>query len=255
MIEVKNLTAGYHGRAVIQNVSLAFEPGEVLVLLGPNGSGKSTLLRAALGLIPKMDGEILYDGTPLEQLPRKEAARKATFLAQSRSVPNITALRMVLHGRFPHLGYPRRYTRQDYAIAHAAMEKAGCAELSDRSLTELSGGERQRVYLAMALAQETKALFLDEPTAYLDVAHQLQLMETARSLAAEGRAVVLVLHDIPLALAGADRVALLRGGELIACDRPERLYESGAVAEVFGVGIHAVDTPDGRHYYCTQEVR
>ena len=250
MIEVKNLYAGYRGEDVLRGVTLAFRPGEVLALLGPNGCGKSTLLKAALGMIDKAGGEVLLNGVPLEKLSRREIAQSAAFLTQSRNTPVISALRMVLHGRFPYLSYPRRYGREDYAIARGALARVGAAQYENRNVGELSGGQRQSVYLAMALAQQTQTIFMDEPTTYLDIAHQLALMETAHALAREGRAVVLVLHDIPLALRMADRIAVMQDGRVAACGTPEEIENSRVIDEVFHVALHAADTPHGRQYYC-----
>lgn len=123
MIQLQHVCAGYRGRAVLQDISLSFTPGEVLVLAGPNGCGKSTLLRTALGLLPCISGQVLYNGTPCAALTARQIARQAAFLSQSRAVPNITARRMVLHGRFPHLSYPRRYTAEDFRIVDAALSK------------------------------------------------------------------------------------------------------------------------------------
>ena len=250
MIEVKNLCAGYRGEDVLLGVTLAFRPGEVLALLGPNGCGKSTLLKAALGMIDKAGGEVLLNGVPLEKLSRREIAQSAAFLTQSRNTPVISALRMVLHGRFPYLSYPRRYGREDYAIARGALARVGAAQYENRNVGELSGGQRQSVYLAMALAQQTQTIFMDEPTTYLDIAHQLALMETAHALAREGRAVVLVLHDIPLALRTADRIAVMQDGCVAACGTPEEIKASRVIDRVFHVALHATDTPHGRQYYC-----
>lgn len=252
MIQLKNLSAGYSGDPVVRNVTLDICPGQVLVLLGPNGSGKSTLLKAALGLIPSLGGEILYDGVPMTRLSRKEIARKAALLAQSRNTPSIQALRMVLHGRFPYLSYPRRYSGEDKAIARAAMDATGTRQYEDSNVSQLSGGQRQGAYLAMALAQDTETVFMDEPTTYLDIRRQLETMETARSLARGGKAVVLVLHDISLALRAADRVAVLEAGALTAWDTPAAVYESGVLERAFGVQVHRLDTPHGIQYYCTQ---
>lgn len=251
MIQLKELSAGYFGKPVVRDITLEFTPGKVTVLIGPNGSGKSTLLKAALGLLPPMEGQVLYDGVDIRRMKRREIAQKAAFLTQSRSTPSIQALRMVLHGRFPYLSYPRRYGKQDYAIARGAMDVTGSREHEEANVNELSGGQRQGVYLAMALAQDTRTLFMDEPTTYLDIARQLQMMRTARSLARDGKAVVLVLHDLPLALREADRVAVLQEGRLLCCDTPETVYRSGIPERVFGVGLHRVDTPHGFQYYCT----
>lgn len=253
MIELKNLTAGYFGKPVVVDVSLQFRPGEVLVLLGPNGCGKSTILKAALGLIPAMGGQVLYDGVDLKTMNPRQIARQAALLSQSRNTPSIQALKMVLHGRFPYLGYPRQYGKEDYEIAGRAMARTGTRELKHKNVQELSGGQRQGVYLAMALAQETRTVFMDEPTTYLDINRQLQAIRTARSLAREGRAVVLVLHDISMALGGADRVAVFGGGRLKICGTPAEVYGSGVLDEVFGVAVHRMDTPHGTRYYCTEK--
>ncbi len=249
MIELKSLSAGYGGRDVLHGVSLAFKPGRVLALLGPNGCGKSTLLRAALGLTPKSGGEVLMDGAPMEALSPRERALKAAYLSQSRPVPSITARRMVLHGRFPHLSYPRRYRQEDQEAVDRALQWADAADLAHRPMGELSGGQRQKVYLAMALAQDTPTLLMDEPTTFLDVGHQLEVMAVARRLAAEGRAVVMVLHDLPLALRGADDAALLCHGRLLICGTAEEVYASGQLDRVFGVALRRVETESGRQYY------
>lgn len=249
MIELKSLSAGYGGRTVIREVSLSFPPGRVLALLGPNGCGKSTLLRAALGLIPKSGGEVLMDGAALESLSLRERARRAAYLPQSRPTPNITAYRMVLHGRFPHLSYPRRYRGEDYEAADRALERADALDVARRPMGELSGGQRQKVYLAMTLAQEAPTVLMDEPTASLDVGHQLEVMAISRRLAEEGRAVVMVLHDLPLALRGADDVALLSGGRLAAWGTAEEVYASGKLDEVFGIALRRMETASGWQYY------
>ncbi len=251
MITLQNLTAGYNGKPVIQNISLNFVPGEVLVLLGPNGCGKSTLLKAALGLLPPMSGEVFYGDTEIRRLKPREIAQKAAFLTQSRNTPSITAQKMVLHGRFPYLSYPRHYSSKDHAIVRQAMEVTGCLPYENVNVSNLSGGERQSVYLAMALAQNTGTVFMDEPTTYLDIHRQLQLMQTARTLSQLGKAVVLVLHDLPMALGAADRVAVLGNGCLQCCDTPENVFGSGILDTVFSVEVHRADTPHGPQYYCT----
>lgn len=249
MIELQNLTAGYGGRDVLHGVSLSFPPGRVLVLLGPNGCGKSTLLRTALGLTPKSGGKVLMDGASLESLTPRQRALKAAYLSQSRSVPGITARRMVLHGRFPHLSYPRRYRKEDYEAVDRALEWADASDLAGCTMDRLSGGQRQKVYLAMALAQDAPTLLMDEPTTFLDVGHQLAVMAAARRLAREGRAVVMVLHDLPLALRGADDIALLSQGRLVIRGTAEEAYASGELDRVFGVALRRVETDSGWQYY------
>lgn len=253
MIELKNVSTGYARRDVLKDVSLTIQPGKVLALLGPNGCGKSTLLRTIPGLLPALGGEILLDGVPLGNLTSRQIARSIAFLPQSRSVPSITARRMVLHGRFPYLSYPRRYRREDYAAVDRALKQADAMDLADRPLPELSGGQRQKVYLAMALAQETAAVLMDEPTTYLDVRHQLETLALTRRLAAEGRAVVLVLHDLCLALETADEIAVLSEGRLLKSGTPEEVYQSGVLERVMGVRLDRSAGQSGWRYFCKLE--
>ena len=253
MIELQNVTVGYGGKPVLREVSMAFPPGQVTVLLGPNGCGKSTLMKTALGLLPRQGGEILYDGVDLARLTARQVARKAAYLPQSREIPRITARRMVLHGRFPYLGYPRRYRAEDYETARKALEWAGAGDLADRPVGELSGGQRQKVYLAMALAQDTETIFMDEPTTYLDVRHQLEVMAVSRRLADMGRAVVLVLHDLSLALREADRLAVLSEGTLRQLGTPEEVFGSGELDRAFGVTVRRVPAESGWLYYCREK--
>ena len=253
MIELQNVTVGYGGKPVLREVSMAFPPGQVTVLLGPNGCGKSTLMKTALGLLPRQGGEILYDGVDLARLTARQVARKAAYLPQSREIPSITARRMVLHGRFPYLGYPRRYRAEDYETARKALEWAGAGDLADRPVGELSGGQRQKVYLAMALAQDTETIFMDEPTTYLDVRHQLEVMAVSRRLADMGRAVVLVLHDLSLALREADRLAVLADGALRQIGTPEEIFAGGELDRAFGVTVRRVPTESGWLYYCREK--
>ena len=249
MMELQNLQAGYPGRTVLEGINLEFRPGEVLAVLGPNGCGKSTLLRTACGLLARSGGEVRLDGVSITRLSAKEIAQKVAYLPQSRSVPSITAGRMVLHGRFPHLSYPRRYRREDHEMVRRALDWVGAGELASRLLPELSGGQRQKVYLAMALAQDTAAVLMDEPTTYLDVSCQLEVMALARRLAEEGRAVVMVLHDLTLALRYYPLVVLPSGGRLCLVGTPLQLYEGPNLEQVMGVSLGRVETLEGVRYF------
>ena len=241
MLKLQHLTAGYGEKTILHDISLDFPPGTVTAVLGPNGCGKSTLLKAAAGLIPVTAGEISGEE------PR---ARQVAYLPQSRPVPDMTVRQLVLHGRFPWLSWPRRYRERDMEIAEAAMDRMGVGELADRPLAELSGGTRQKCFLAMALAQQAPTLLLDEPTSFLDVGHQLKLMALARELAAEGKAVVLVLHDLPLALGYADRVAVMDGGRILALGTPEEIRASGILERVFGVKLLRLEAEGEKRYVC-----
>ena len=252
MLEIRNLSAGYEGITVLQDVSMTLHRGRVSVIVGPNGCGKSTLLKALAGILPATGAAVL-DGSDLLGLTGKERARKIAFLPQNRTVPEITVKNLVLHGRFPYLSYPRRYGREDHRIAEAVMQRMGIGNLADRMLTTLSGGQRQKVYIAMALAQDTPVVLMDEPNTFLDVAHQLQLMKQARALAEEGKAVVLVLHDLSLALEYADFLAVLCEGRCIFQGSPEDAFLEGSLSSAFGVNLKRMETSEGWKYYFSSD--
>ncbi|MBQ3192568.1 MAG: ABC transporter ATP-binding protein [Oscillospiraceae bacterium] len=248
MLEIRNLTAGYPGNPVLRGIDLDIPEGAVTVIAGPNGCGKSTLLKALAGILPAR-GAVTLEGQPLLTPEPRLLARKIAYLPQNRPVPEITVRRLVLHGRFPYLSYPRRYRPEDAAIAEAAMARMGISDLADRPLTSLSGGQRQKVYIAMALAQDTPVVLLDEPNAFLDISHQLQLMALAKGLASEGKTLVTVLHDLTLALENADSLAVLSEGRVLQQGSPEEIFASGCLTEAFGVTVDRIRTPGGWKYY------
>ena len=252
MVEIKGLTAGYPGKTVLKEVSFSAPAGQVTALIGPNGSGKSTLLKALCGILPSR-GEMEVEGRSLRELSRQELAQQVAYLPQDRTVPEITAGRLVLHGRFPYLCYPRRYREEDYRRAAQAMEALGIADLAEVPLGNLSGGQRQKVYIAMALAQDTPVILLDEPTTYLDAAHQLQLLDLARELADRGKTVILVIHDLSHAMTRADRVVLLAEGRVAAQGTAEEVFLSGRVDEVFGIRLGRFSTERGWRYYWEEQ--
>ena len=250
LLSVKDLCAGYGRREILHGLSLSFLGGQITVLAGPNGCGKSTLLKTLTGLVPKGSGSVLIGGRPMEQLPASARARQVAYLPQHKRIPDMTVMTMVLHGRFAHLSYPRRYREEDRKAARKAMCLAGISGLEDRRLSELSGGMQQRVFLALTLAQDAPVILLDEPTSFLDISHQLQLMELCRSLADGGRAVVMVLHDLPAALKYADEIAVLSEGKLAAVGTPASVYESGILDQVFGVKVKRIQGAEGILYDC-----
>lgn len=252
MIEVKNLSCSYNGKQALKDISLKIPDGKLSVIIGLNGSGKSTLLKTVLGLNEKSGGKVYIDGEDTDTLSSKQLAQKIAYLSQSRSTPNIQASRMVLHGRFPWLSYPRRYSEKDYEIVNNALRYVGAESIRHEKLTELSGGQVQKVYIAMALAQDTPALFMDEPTTFLDVPHQLKLMSLAGSLASDGKAVVLILHDLCLALRCADEIVVMDDGAIAAHAPPEEIFRSGVIEKVFNVKINRTLTENGYQYYYEQ---
>lgn len=251
MIELKNVSAGYEGKAILHNVNVSFELGKITVLVGPNGCGKSTLLKSIIRIVPHSAGEIFVNGISVEKMSTKEIAQNVAYLAQNKKAPDISVMKMVLHGRFAHLSYPRKYRSWDIEIAEKALQWAGLEAESEKLVSKLSGGMQQKVYIAMALAQDANTILFDEPTTYLDVAHQLRLMEMARQLAKEGKAVVMVLHDLTQAMQIADKVVVLKEGAIIAQGSADEVFESGSLQNVFCVNMERVYTKSGWHYLCT----
>lgn len=248
MIEMQNLTAGYGGAPVLQNLNLSFQPGELTVIIGPNGCGKSTLLRSVVGLTPKVEGSLSLDGTQLHTLPPARLAQKIAYLPQNKQAPDMTAAQLVLHGRFPYLRYPRHYRKEDRDKAQAALEALGIGHLADAPLPRLSGGTQQKCYIAMALCQDSPVILMDEPLSFLDISHQLDLMALTQKLARQGKTMVLVLHDLALALKWADRLVLMEKGTIRQTGTPAQLVSGGKLEEVFGVEVHSWDSPQGRQY-------
>ena len=250
MIEIKNLCAGYEGVEKLHHITMRCKKGEITALIGPNGSGKSTLLKTVSALLPHISGEVFLAGENLAQIPQRKLAQTLAYLPQSRNIPEITVRRMVLHGRFPYLGYPRKYRAEDYAAADAAMAQTDILNNAALRMHTLSGGERQKVYLAMAIAQDTPIVLLDEPTTYLDIQHQLGVLQLMQTLKAAGKTVVVVLHDINLALQCADTVAVLENGCLVASGAPESIAGSGVLDRVFHVQTEICTSQSGTPRYC-----
>ncbi|MBO7251760.1 MAG: ABC transporter ATP-binding protein [Oscillospiraceae bacterium] len=248
MVEIQNLSCGYSGKNVLSQLSLTAPEGCLTAIIGPNGCGKSTLLKAMTGILP-YEGSIQIRGQELRQLSPKDRARMLALVPQNRSVPEITVEKLVLHGRFPYLSYPRSYRQQDKAIAKAAMEQIGILDLKDRQLSSLSGGERQKAYIAMMLAQETPVVVMDEPTSFLDISCRFELMALAKELSRKGKNVIMVIHDLQLALTYADRIALMEQGCIRSFGTPGDVLESGWMERVFSIRIGQTKTPAGTQFY------
>ena len=247
MLELNRISAGYGKQTVLDGISVDFEKGKLTSIIGVNGCGKSTLLKAILGILPLSSGEITVDGENLLTMSRNEIAKKIAYLSQGKNTPDMTVEQMVLHGRFPYLSYPRRYSSHDREVAIKAMETVGVAEFAHKPLYSLSDGMRQNAYIAMALAQDTDYILLDEPTTYLDIAHQLELMRILRKLADSGKGIVTVMHDLPLAFDFSDKLTVMSNGKIIACGTPSEICESHIVEDIFGVKIKQVQK--GKYLY------
>ncbi len=246
MIELKKVTAGYPSKTVLSEISLSVPKGTLISVIGKNGSGKSTLLKTVIGIINAKSGEMLVDGE--SELSRQSMAKKVSYLAQGKSVSDMTVEQLVLHGRFPHLSYPRRYSKKDREISSAALRQMGIADIAGTPLSALSGGMRQKAYIAMALAQDTDYILLDEPTTYLDISNQVELMKILRSLADRGKGIVAVMHDLPLAFGFSDRIAVIKDAKIAAFDTPQKICDSGIVQEVFGIDLQYSPAEKSYHY-------
>jgi iron complex transport system ATP-binding protein len=234
MLELREISFGYE-REVLTGITLAVRAGEVLALLGPNGAGKSTLLGVASGALTLQRGAVLFEGQAVASFSRREVARRMALVAQTGEVRfPMTALEYVLAGRFAYVAALGFDSPHDVAVAFAALRATDAAQFAARRFNQLSSGERQRVVLARALAQEPKLLLLDEPTANLDIGHQIALLGLVRQLTRERRLGALVVtHEINLAAEFADRVALLKNGRLLACGATREVMTAELLGEVF----------------------
>ncbi|MFG1793334.1 ABC transporter ATP-binding protein [Nocardia sp. NPDC049149] len=237
---------GYRGRTISEDLSVDIPDGAFTVIIGPNACGKSTLLRAMARLLTPDAGAILLDGKVIGTYPAKEAARRIGLLPQSSTAPDgIRVADLVARGRYPHQSLLRQWTDADAEAVAAAMAATGVTELSARPVDELSGGQRQRVWIAMVLAQDTPVVLLDEPTTYLDIAHQIHLLDLCRALNRDsGRTVVAVLHDLNHAFRYADHLIAMKDGRVVAAGPPKEIVTAELVHEVFDLGCRIIDDPE-----------
>ena len=249
MISVSDLHVSYDGTEILHGVNAAFPAGKVSVVLGPNGCGKSTLLKSVIRLNAEASGAVAVGGQDISGLTQRELSRRVAYLPQAHNIPDITVERLVMHGRFPYLSYPRRYSRADREKVRAALEWMGLTDLAGRKMEQLSGGQRQKVYLAMALAQDTDVILMDEPTTFLDIRSQLEMLRLIRRLSAEGKTVVMILHDFDLTLRCADHCLLLGEGRALRAGSAREVLASPELERVFGVTPCFYETEDGTHCY------
>ena len=235
-LKLTNVNLGYNKHTVVNGVSLELCTSEIVGLIGPNGSGKSTLLKAMCGLLQPSSGNATLDGIEIAKISRETLACKIGVVPQLPSLPDsFTVLDTVLMGRYPHLGLMRYESKRDIAIVCEAIRRTGIEHLTDRRVGETSGGERQRVVIARALAQEPRFLLLDEPTAHLDIQHQLEVMELVTSLAGSGLGIVIALHDFSLASRFCNRLVMLKDGSVFKEGMPKDVMTTENIRQVFGV--------------------
>lgn len=251
-LKAEGLNIGYSERLVIEGLSLSIRRGEITALVGPNGSGKSTLLKTIGRLLKPSAGAVYLDGVSIARLPTAEVARQIAVLPQGPVAPSgLTVGELVEQGRFPHAGALRMLRHQDYSAITEAMELTGMSEFAHRQLDSLSGGERQRAWIALALAQATPVLLLDEPTTFLDIGHQLEVLDLVRRLNVErGMTIVLVLHDLNHAARYSSRMIVLNMGRIVADGPPESVLTPALLAEVFNVRAHIIQDPESGTPIC-----
>ncbi|MHA6481755.1 ABC transporter ATP-binding protein [Paenibacillus sp. strain BS8-2] len=245
IFQAKDIVAGYENKTVIHGVDLTIPSNQISVIIGSNGCGKSTLLKTLARLIKPSAGSVTIDGKPLAKIPPKQLARVVGLLPQSPIVPEgITVADLVGRGRFPHQSLFGSWTKKDYAAVAEAMDLMNITEFANRHIDELSGGQRQRVWIAMALAQETDILFLDEPTTFLDITYQVEILDLLTDLNRTlGTTIVMVLHDINLSARYADHIFALHSGKLVSEGAPSEVITSTLVKDIFGLDCTVIEDP------------
>lgn len=244
----RNLRVGYGEKTVISDLSASIEPGGFTVIVGPNACGKSTLLRAFSRLLKPTGGDVILDGKAISGYGTKEVARKLGLLPQSSVAPDGISVRdLVARGRYPHQSLWSQWSREDERAIDAALERTSTSALADRYVDELSGGQRQRVWIAMVLAQETELLLLDEPTTYLDITHQMEVLRIADELRSEGRTVVAVLHELALAARFATDLIAMRDGEIRFRGAPAEVVTPENLKDVFDLDCRVIGDPELGH--------
>ncbi len=245
MLRLRGLSVAYGERPVLRRLDLEVAAGEFVGLVGPNGCGKTTLLRAVTRVVPWSEGEVLLGGRPVSAISTRDLARMVAVVPQNPVLPlGYSAREVVLMGRTPHLGFLDQEGPEDYRRADAALERVGAGQLGGRRVDELSGGERQSVLLARAMAQEAGLLLLDEPTANLDLGHQIAFAGLVRDLAASGLAVLAAIHDLTLASLYCDRIALMAEGRIVADGPPDGVLTPDNLANAYGVEALILRPPE-----------
>jgi iron complex transport system ATP-binding protein len=238
------LQVGYGTDPVIEDLNLVVPANSFTVIIGPNACGKSTLLRSLARLLEPQRGSVILDGKDIREYPSKVVARRLGLLPQSSSSPRgITVRDLVARGRFPHQSLLRQWSVEDDAAVARALSATGLSELADRKVDELSGGQRQRVWISLVLAQETPLLLLDEPTTFLDITHQLEILKLCRQLNRSGYTLVAVLHDLNLAFRFATHVIVMKEGRIVAAGAPDEVVTAALIEDVYGIPSICVTDP------------
>lgn len=248
MIDLQKVGVVYNKTLVLSDITYIFKQNEFTCIIGKNGCGKSTLLRAMAGLMPYM-GVILLNGNETYTIPKRERAKMLSYLPQIRTIPNMNVWTLIAHGRFPHLRFSKMLTERDKKQIEYASDVAGVDDLLHRDLATLSGGERQRAYIAMIVAQDADVMLLDEPTAYLDIEHQLEILELLKKLHKNGKGIIMVAHDLPQAFSYASHIVLVADGSLADYGIPSEICRSDRIQNTFGVTLKKVIDSDELYSY------
>ena len=245
VLSAEKLRLGYDGRVIVDGMEVSIPDGKISIIIGANGCGKSTLLKSFARLLKPMAGAVHLDSRPLGSYPPKKLAQTLGLLPQSPVVPEgIKVADLVARGRFPYRRLLQNATKEDMAAVQDALEIMGITSLCDRSVDELSGGQRQRVWIALALAQQTDILLLDEPTTYLDIAYQVEILDTLAELnQTRGTTIVMVLHDINLSARYADWLFAMRKGKLLAQGKPGEILTPALMQEIYGLDCVVMEDP------------
>ena len=245
VLSAENLVLAYEKADVIHGLDLSIERGSVTALIGPNGCGKSTLLRGLARLMKPKEGGIYLDGKAIQKVPTKQIAKHLGLLPQSPDAPEgLTVRELVAQGRYPHQGFFQQWSKEDERALQAALETTTMLEFANRPLDSLSGGQRQRAWIAMTLAQETDTLLLDEPTTFLDLAYQIEVMDLLAGLnQRQGTSIVVVLHDLNQAARYADTLVIMKAGHIYAQGKPQEVMTSDNLKEVFGLEACIISDP------------
>lgn len=249
MIELKNICAGYGEKDILKIDDVFFEDGKITSIIGLNGSGKTTLLKTILGLV-HFRGDIFIDEKNAREFSVKERAKKIAYLPQNLQKADMTVLTLCKHGRFPYLGFSKILNESDKILVKNALLLTDMWEKRDKLLKEISGGELQRAYLAMVIAQNTKTILLDEPATFMDIKHQLSVLNVLKKLANEGRGIVMVSHDIPQSFTFSDKICILREGKIFAYDEPQKIVKKKDILQnAMGFSVRQVETENLLYEY------
>ncbi|MBI8999843.1 ABC transporter ATP-binding protein [Corynebacterium sp. CCM 9185] len=243
-LQARNITVGYGDKVILENLDVSIPDGEFTVIVGPNACGKSTLLRALARMLPTTTGAVHLDDTPISDTPPKDVARRLSLLPQSPHAPDgILVEDLIGRGRYPHQGMFRQWSASDQQAVEQAMSRANVTDLADRFVAELSGGQRQRVWIALVLAQQTPIVLLDEPTTYLDITHQIEVLNLARNLQREGVTIVAVLHELTLAFRYATNLIMMKEGQIVGSGPVTDLVTPDLIHDVYNLNCDLITDP------------